>query len=91
MTDLTITLNYEFGGDDDHCGEDFEYEVSYFDAYRALLDDFFGKDLAKKVYEFFDELVDPFEIVDNYMEMVEAIFEKDAYDVWKNGIKCGRE
>lgn len=78
-----MTLFYEFGGNEDVPGEEYEYEVSIIDAYWALVKDEFGFDRYKSVIEFLDGFIDEYEFCDFYRERITDIFEGDAYREWK--------
>lgn len=86
-----MTLTYYFGETETSYGEEFEYQISVKEAYGKLVVCFFGEEGAKKVRDFYDDFVDYWDICEGYIETVQDLYEAEAYDVWKNGIKCGRE
>ena len=51
-----MTLFYEFGGNDDVPGEEYEYEISRWEAIRLFFKAVFGYDNWRKVFDFVEDL-----------------------------------
>lgn len=78
-----MTIYYEFGGDDLHPGDDFEYEVDDDAAFREYLDKLLGREIAKTVWNELSEYIDITGFVRDNKDYFADLYEDDAKEMWE--------
>lgn len=79
-----MTLVYEFGGNDDEQGEEFEYDVCRGEAFDVALRDIFDYENWKKVKEYLADYIDVDAFLDDSKDALLCAFEEEAYQAWKD-------
>lgn len=74
---------YEFGGNDDVPGEEYEYEISRWEAIRLFFKDVSGYDNWRKVFDFVEGFIDEDAFLEYYGPDIKEALEDKAYRQWR--------
>lgn len=74
---------YEFGGNDDVPGEEYEYEISSWEAIRLFFEDVSGCDNWSKVFDLVDGFIYEDAFLEYYEPDIKEALEDKAYRQWR--------